>query len=241
MGHSIIGTKPRFIFLNNRYTKHILPFFSKILAAFLNDMIMSNIITLRVVICSDIDGLKLLERVFNILKIDFVSYTPWIFQTLSTREESDQVMKKFKSNPKCVLLTDNRGFRGMEEEDVLILLEKNEYYQRQALPESICRATSNLTLVLFDKQMLEEDDDNLPTLRELIEKKLDTTLGEKIDLCVEEDQQNKIIIRQEGTTYYVNTASDDFKELDNRVKNSSNTFIRTVQEKEQLSKESYLR
>ena len=69
---------------------------------------------------------------------------------------------------------------------------------------------------------------------------MDTTLAEKIDLCVEENQQNKNLIRQEGTNNYVNTASDDFKELDNKVKNS-NTFIRTAQEKEQLSKESHLR
>ena len=196
---------------------------------------MSNLIILRVVICSDIDGLKLLERVLNILKIDFVLYTPWTFQTLSTREKRDQVMEKFEFNPKCVLLTDNRGFRGMEGEDVLIVLEKSEYYQRQALPESICRATSKLTLVLFDKQH-DEDVDSLPTLRELIENKLDTTLAEKIDLYVEEDQQNKNLIRQEGTTYYVNTAADDFHKLDYKVKNS-NTFIRTGQEKEQLSKE----
>ena len=235
MGHSIIGTKPRFIFLN---TEHRLPFVSKILAAFLDDMRKSNLITLRVVICNDIDGLKLLERVFNILEMDFVPYTPWIFQTLFTRKERDQVMKKFKSNPKCVLLTDNRGFRGMEEEEVLILLEKNEYYQRQALPESICRATSKLTLVLFDK-LRDEDIDNLPTLRELIEDKLDT-LAEKIVLCGEENQRNKNLIRQEGTTYYVNTASEDFEKLDNKVKNS-NMFIRTGQEKEQHSKESYLR
>ena len=239
MGHSINGPKPRFIFLNNQYTEHRLPFVSKILAAFLDDMIMSKLITLRVVICSDNDGLKLLERVLNILKIDCVPYTPWTFQTLSTRVERDQMMKKFESNPKCVLLTDNRGFRGMEEEDVLILLEKSEYYQRQALPESICRATSKLTLVLFDK-LRDVDVDNLPTLRKLIENKLDTTLAEKIDLCVEEDQRNKNLIRQEGTTYYVNIASDDFEKLDNKVKNS-NTFIHTDQEKKQLSKESYLR
>ena len=238
MGHTFDGTKPRFIFLNHQYSDHKLPFVSKMLAAFLND-VMPKLITLRVVICSDIDGLKLLERVFNILKIDFVPYTPWIFQALSTRVQRDQVMKKFESNPKCVLLTDNRGFRGMEEEDVLILLEKNEYYQRQALPECICRATSKLTLILFDK-LHDEDVDNLPTLGELIGNKLDTTLAEKIDLCVEEDQQNKNLIRQEGTTYYVNTASDDFKKLDNIVKNS-NTFNRTGQEKEQHSKESYLR
>ena len=145
MGHSINGDRPRFIFLNYQYTEHRLPFVSKILAAYLYN------VTLRVVICSDIDGLNLLERVFNILKIDFVPYTPWTFQALSTRVQRDKVIEKFESNPKCVLLTDNRGFKGMEGEDVLILLEKNEYYQRQALPESICKATSKLTLVLFDK------------------------------------------------------------------------------------------
>ena len=211
VGHSIAGPKPLVVFLNEPYTEDSLLFVNKVLAVFLKDVIESEVISPRVVICNDIQGLKLLERIFSLLKnVNSVTYAPWMLQKLATKEERDQVNTKMADG--YVLLTDNKGFRGMEEEEVLILLEKNEYYHRHYLPESICRAAAKLTLIVVEKTN-DKAIDTLPNLRELLDKKLDK-LVKKILLCTEEDPDNVNAIREEGATYYVNISSEDFQELD---------------------------
>ena len=217
-GHSIAGPKPLVVFLNEPYTEDNIPFVTKVLAFFLKDVIESKIISPRVVICNDIHGLKLLERIFSLLKnVNFVTYAPWMLQKLATKKERDQVIRKITDG--YVLLTDNKGFRGMEEEEVLIFLEKNEYYHRHYLPESISRATAKLSLIVVEKPT-DKSIDTLPTLRELLDENLDK-LVEKILLCTEEDPDNDNAIREEGASYYVNISSDDFHELDFRMEHSS--------------------
>ena len=211
VGHSIAGPKPLVVFLNEPYTEDSLPFVNKVLAVFLKDVIESEVISPRVVICNDIQVLKLLERIFSLLKnVNSVTYAPWMLQKLATKKERDQVNRKMTDG--YVLLTDNKGFRGMEEEEVLILLGKNEYYHRHYLPESICRAAAKLTLIVVEKTN-DKAIDTLPNLRELLDKKLDKLVKKKL-LCTEEDPDNVNAIREEGATYYVNISSEDFLELD---------------------------
>ena len=77
----------------------------------------SEVISPRVVICNDIQVLNLLERIFSLLKnVNSVMYAPWMLQKLATKKERDQVNRKMTDG--YVLLTDNKGFRGMEEEEV---------------------------------------------------------------------------------------------------------------------------
>ena len=147
-GHSIHGPKPLVVFLKEPYTEGSVPFVSKVLALFLKHVIDSKVISPRVVICNDIQGLKLVERIFSLLEnVNCVTYAPWMLQKLGTKKERDQVIRNITDG--YVLLTDNKGFRGMEQEEVLIFLEKNEYYHRHYLPESICRATAKLSLIVF--------------------------------------------------------------------------------------------
>ena len=218
-GHSIPGDKPKVVFLEEPYTEVRIPV-SKVLAVFLKHVIESKVISPRVVICNDIHGLKLLERIFSLIKnVNSVTYAPWMLRKFVTKEERDLVFRNFTNG--YVLLTDNKGFRGMEEKEVLIFLEKNEYYHRHYLPESICRATAKLSLIVVEKP-----NDNaagtLPTLRELLDKNLDE-LVERIQLCTEEVDGIVKAIRKGkgGKTYYVNTSSEDFKHLDLKMEHSS--------------------
>ena len=236
VGHSIAGPKPMVVFLNEPYTEDSLPFVSKVLAVFLKDVIQSKLISPRVVICNDIHGLKLLERTFSLLKNPWVTYAPWMLHKLATKKERDQVIRKMTDG--YVLLTDNKGFRGMEEEEVLIILEKNEYYHRHYLPESICRATAKLSLIVVEKTN-DKAVDTLPTLRELLDKKLDK-LVEKILLCTEEDPDNVNAIREEGATYYVNISSEYFQEMDFNMEHS-NIVEPTVEDMDNLAEKQYER
>ena len=68
VGHSIVGPKPLVVFLNEPYTEDNLRFVNKVLAVFLKNVIQSEVISPRVVICNDIHGLRLLERIFSLLK-----------------------------------------------------------------------------------------------------------------------------------------------------------------------------
>ena len=102
-------------------------------------------------------------------------------------------MAEWKEDKKCVLLTDSRGFRGMEDKEVLILCNRNEYYHKQSLPETICRATAQLHLVIFDKPNIGFI---IPTLKPLFDSKLNE-LVEKILIDTEEDPGNDDPIREE--------------------------------------------
>ena len=234
-GHSIAGPKPLVVFLNEPYTEDSIPFISKVLAVFLKDVIESKVISPRVVICNDIHGLKLLERIFSLLKnVNCVTYAPWMLQKLTTKKERDQVFRNITDG--YVLLTDNKGFRGMEEEEVLIFIEKNEYYHRHYLPESICRATEKLSLIVVEKPN-DETLGTLPNLRELLDENLDK-LVKKIIVCTEELPDNVNPIREEEATYYVNISSEDFQELDIKMEHSSNV-VPTVEDI--LAEKRYLR
>ena len=234
-GHSIAGPKPLVVFLNEPYTEDSIPFVSKVLAVFLKDVIESKVISPRVVICNDIHGLKLLERIFSLLKnVNCVTYAPSMLQKLATKKERDQVIRNITDG--YVLLTDNKGFRGMEQEEVLIFLEKNEYYHRHYLPEIICRATAKLSLIVVEK-INDNAIDTLPTLRELLDKNLDKLVN-KILLCTEEDPDNDNAIREKEATYYVNTLSEDFQELDFEMEHSS---IVAPTGEVNLAKKQYLR
>ena len=133
-------------------------------------------------------------------------------------------------------MTDNKGFRGMEEEEVLIFLEKNEYYHRHYLPESICRATTKLSLIVVEKPN-DETVGTLPTLRELLDKNLDK-LVEKRLLCTEELPDIVNAIREEGETYYVNISSEDFRDVDCKMERCS-FIVPTIEDN--LAKIRYLR
>ena len=236
-GHSIAGPKPLVVFFNEPYTEDSLPFVNKVLAVFLKDILQSKVISPSVVICNHIEGLKLLERIFSLFKnVNSVTYAPWMLHKLATKKERDQVIRKMTDG--YVLLTDSKGFRGMEEEEVLILLEKNEYYHRHYLPESICRAAAKLSLIVVEKTN-DKVIDTLPSLRELLDKKLDK-LVEKILLCTEEDPDNVNAIREDGATYYVNISSEDFQELDFKMEHPS-IVVPAVEDMNNLAEKQYVR
>ena len=245
-GHSITNIKPNLMFLMETYSEEKILHLSKILGVFLKYKLYPNSMgcpSTRVVICNDIDGCILLENAFSMIKFKLVIYTPWLFEKLPTRRERDEKMAEWKKGKNCVLLTDSRGFRGMEDKEVLILCNRNEYYHKQSLPETICRATTQLHLVIFDKPNIGFDD-TIPTLKPLFDSKLNE-LVETIWIDTEEDPGNDDPIREEPNTiedngksvtrYYINLKSAAFNEESEELKQSE--YYDMVQKEKRLAKD----
>ena len=234
------------MFLKERYSEEKILHLSKILGVFLKYKLYPDSTVFpstRVVICNDIDGCILLENAFSMIKFKLVIYTPWLFEKLPTRKERVEKMAEWKEDKKCVLLTDSRRFRGMEDKEVLILCNMNEYYHKQSLPETICRATTQLHLVIFDKPNIGFDD-TIPTLKPLFDYKLND-LVEKILIDTEEDPSNDDPIREEPITiedngksvtrYYINLKSAAFNEESEELEQSE--YYGMVQEEKRLAKD----
>ena len=129
---SIPGDIPNVWFLDQLYDTRNMMFFAKVLAGFLKHEMFDERLKSkpRVVICNDLEGCRLLERVFLIVGLKLVAHVPQLYGELPKWVKRKHVMKCL--DQKHVLLTDCAGFRGVEEENVLVVLQKNEYYYRHS-------------------------------------------------------------------------------------------------------------
>ena len=101
----------------------------------------------------------------NALKLYFESvklpltYTPNVQDFLSKKNN-------------CCLVTNFRHVRGMEFENVIVMVDPEEYFLKHYLPEAIARCTNNLSLIMLqDKNMRKKEETVKDAVRSLQQQK----------------------------------------------------------------------
>ena len=81
---------------------------------------------------------------------------PWLYQLLQlescfedlTLTDDVQTFLTSKSDKKIILVSSYDTVKGLEFSEILLILEKDEYYLQQYIPEAITRCTSNLSVLI---------------------------------------------------------------------------------------------
>lgn len=103
-------------------------------------------------ICGD---LKLAESAYHALtalEIHVVEYLDGLEGQVSSFSRKEDVYNTWTNSNNGILLTDNRGCRGLQHEQVVILLDEDDRYERFLLPEMIGRSTSRLVILSFKSE-----------------------------------------------------------------------------------------
>ena len=128
-------------------------------------------------------------------------------------------------NKDVVLVTDYRRVRGLEFSHVLLLLNENQYYIKQFIPEAIARSMSNLTILLlpYQKRFIENG-----TVSDLVQEwRRNNTDTEgpileivKIDWCYEEicRIRNQSGYCKEGSSIFVQHCGKLYENLYEEIK-----------------------
>lgn len=153
-GHSLTGQKPTMYYFPMEFHDRGIIAFSMLSQVLHHECL--NTSGKVVIICNDLRDNELVVNAFRVLmtRSDFtyVNYVPGLTGQVPTRKEKDAIVKKLHGHKKCVLITDNQGFRGLECETVVMTINPNEYYKRHFLAESVARSTSRLFMLVTSQE-----------------------------------------------------------------------------------------
>ena len=131
---------------------------------------------------------------------------------ISTKVEFD--VEKFKKGKrsKCLLISNYNYVRGMECENIIILLDPDEYCLKHHIPECITRCTKNLAIVLLpDRQLRSEEDTVKGIIRDWENK--DVVLKYVVDLKDESQKNSRYCSRGDEGEIIINVNSKEYKSL----------------------------
>ena len=143
---------------------------------------------------------------------NIIEYTPFLDNPnhYPSQEYKEEVYAKFKAIQSHIFVTDIMAFRGLECQNLIILIDSNQHQGRQFRAECIARCTTNqLYMVDVTKEMDERQVDK-QTLHHIIEalkleKKIDT---KKVSVLENDLSDWKIIARTHEGGAYENEGSD---------------------------------
>ena len=112
---------------------------------------------------------------------NIIKYTPFIDNPnhYPSREYKEEVFAKFKIIQSHIFVTEIMGFRGLECQNLVILIDRNQHQGRQFLAECIARCTTNQMYMVDVTKEIDERQVDKQTLHHIIkalkvEKKIDT-------------------------------------------------------------------
>ncbi|XP_065663184.1 uncharacterized protein LOC136085742 isoform X2 [Hydra vulgaris] len=148
IGHSIKGEKPMVIYFpfHEITKKRTAKFLSVVL-----ECLCLNILRKTVVICSSMEEVKSVAYAIDIIgKYKSIPYSPHLRKYTPKLADKVEVTKKLKSNYD-ILVTDSKGFSGVESESVVVLVSPDEYqYLRHFLVDAMARSNSHLIVLILD-------------------------------------------------------------------------------------------
>ena len=166
-----------------------------------------------------LDSLEIQKR--RTVIIHFEQLPPTIlvkaFEMLSIPVLDDvEIFMSSKGNP--ALITNFQYIRGMEFENVIVLVDPDEYYLKQYFPEAITRCTTNLCLMLLEDKKKKKKEETVKGMAERLEE-CDPIVVEKliIEKCKECDiHSNFYCYKNNGKPKRIgiNELSQQFKELE---------------------------
>ena len=130
----------------------------------------------------------------------------------------DNVEKFMSSNDHPTLITNFQSVRGMEFENVIVVVDPDEYYLKQYFPEAITRCTANLCLMLLEDKKKKRKKETVKGIVERLEK-CDPKVVEKliIEKCRECDEDSNFYCYNNDVKperLGINELSQHFKKLE---------------------------
>ena len=157
IGHCYAGSRPRLIYLQD--AKQLRTKAGKYYSSLSDEQmqVLSLSIYLKsifhkvspVVLCDNQQHVTLFSNALKLLDKCFVEYVPYLkdptsFPDYALKEEAYDAF-----NTQKIVLTDRRGFRGMECASIIMPINPQERYERQNLVENVARCTSDIFIVVL--------------------------------------------------------------------------------------------
>eukprot|EP00111_Clytia_hemisphaerica_P023149 TCONS_00068098-protein len=124
-------------------------------------------------VCNDLESAAKVFEASLLLGLDVIPYFGGLTFTTVDCLEKQRIYNTWITSKNCVLLTDNRGCRGLQNEHVVLFLDEEESWEHYLLPEMIGRATSNLSIITFNHQntnkLNSSFDQNKVSVRQMVE------------------------------------------------------------------------
>lgn len=92
------------------------------------------------ILCSNMEEIRMISYCLSLIpNFKYVTYIPQLCGYFPTKEERHHIFNAFNSG--SCLLTDNTGIKGMEAKRVVIFAERDEYFLKHIINETLSRAT----------------------------------------------------------------------------------------------------
>ena len=130
---------------------------------------------------------------------------------------SYNVQEFLRDKNTCTLVTNFQYIRGMEFENVIIVLDPEEYFLKQYLPEAVTRCTNNLALIMLEDKKMRPKDETVTGFVELLEQQdppvVEKWITEKCKKC--KRRSNYYCYKNDGNTTRIgiNVLSGEFKKM----------------------------
>ena len=130
---------------------------------------------------------------------------------------SYNVQEFLRDKNSCTLVTSFQYIRGMEFENVIIVLDPEEYFLKQYLPEAIARCTNNLALVMLEDRNMRPKEETVKGFVELLAQQnpsaVEKWTTEKCKKC--KRRSNYYCYKNDGNTTRIgiNVLSGEFKKM----------------------------
>ena len=158
IGHSFHGSMPNLIYLPKvsklwkRLKKLNINFAEQYISVLALFSGLQNIVMFSsVILCTDLEEVASFSNVLAGLGMSYAEYVPYlrnplIFPDATEKEKAANALINGE-----IVLTDRRGFRGMECKNIIMLIDPDEYLNCQNLIENMSRATCELILLVRSK------------------------------------------------------------------------------------------
>ena len=102
---------------------------------------------------------------------NIIEYTPFVDNPnhYPSQEYKEEIYAKFKAIQNHILVTDIMAFRGLECQNLIILMDRNQHQGRQFLAECIARCTTNQLYMVDVTNEMDERQVDKQTLHHIIE------------------------------------------------------------------------
>lgn len=190
---------------------------------------------------NDIENVFSLSAVLDLLDIGkhttviihFEQYPPSILmealKNILPLSVSFDVQKFIDKKSNSVLITNFQYVRGMEFENVIVVVDPDEYFLKQYFPEAMSRCTRNLSLIVLEDKNLKKKEETVKGILELFEKQepsvVEKWVTEKCKKC--KKRSNYYCYKSDGNNKRVgiNVLSDEFKEMKKHFEPGALDFV----------------
>ena len=117
-----------------------------------------------------------------------------------------------------ILVTNFRHVRGMEFENVIVVVNSEEYFLKHYLPEAIARCKSNLSLILLEGRSLRKEEETAKGIVKLLQQQepsvVETWITAKCEKCRKRSRYYCCKNNERSTCLGIHVLSDKFKKME---------------------------